>query len=1274
MMHRRGGKRIRMDDPPPEYENPMTPMTPYSPYSTPYHNSAAATPLHTGNDLYSENYGGHAPQEDDYSHHHQQHQQLYQTPEQQHHQQQAEYQAELERQQQLQQQQQMQQMQPQQQLQQQQLQPQDQLQQQQQMQQMQQLQQHQEQMQHQEQLQRQEQMQQHQEELQQQLQQQLQVQQEHEPLHQQPTQDIEQQHEDEPRGRVTRSRVRGAMNAPPPPSSVPNPTAAQIRKALADDTNKQPKKRAATGRKSNNETLSEDEASLYFILKNGRASIQTTVDDWIETYKAQRDVALLSLMQFFINASGCKGKITSAMQVNMEHAGIIRKMTEEFDEESGEYPLIMAGQQWKKFKNNFCDFVQTLVRQCQYSIIYDQYLMDNVISLLTGLSDSQVRAFRHTATLAAMKLMTALVDVALTVSVTLANTQRQYEAERQKTRDKRAADRLESLMAKRQELEENMDEIKNMLTYMFKSVFVHRYRDTLPDIRAICMAEIGVWMKKFHSNFLDDSYLKYIGWTLHDKVGEVRLKCLQALQPLYSSEELKGKLELFTSKFKDRIVAMTLDKEYDVAVQAVRLVISILKHHRDILTDKDCEHVYELVYSSHRQVAQAAGEFLNERLFVLDENAVAGIKTRRGKKRLPNTPLIRDLVQFFIESELHEHGAYLVDSLIESNDMMKDWECMTDLLLEEPGPHEEPLDDRQETSLIEIMVCCIRQSATGEPPVGRGPTRKQVPSVKEVKQVKEDRERLTDHFVQTLPPLLEKYGVDSDKLTNLLTIPQHFDLERYTSSRQEGNLDQLLKKIQKIVDRSTDNDVLDSCAKTLEILCSEGTAIYTRCDVARSTLIDTLVNKYKEAMDEWRSLIEGEEEPNEEETFQVITSLKKVSIFSACHNLGQWGIWGSIFQDVNDAKEKTHKTLPEEAIKYCISACYYGILWDLKNIEDRLEAGGTADGEINSLNDRLHQFIDLIKEILQHTDVQSFREEAYITLCDLLVTFSSQLAQGTHAALEQLVFDADKSVCSMLNGFIQTYVFIDEDEEELDEHSKIEELHKRRNFLASFCKLIVYNMMPIQVAGDVFKHYVKYYNDYGDIIKATLGKAREINKVNCARTMVSSLTVIFKELQTDGQKVNRAAEEFTSVKELAKRFALSFGLDAVKNREAITALHREGILFAVFQSPDAPEDPSNPPPNLAFLEILSEFTNKLLKQDKRVVLSFLNKRISAGMPSSRGEDWQPLLQYRNSLVHGESDQPIVTSKRAYGRKKKDAADDEEGDENANSDEEYNAGY
>lgn len=122
---------------------------------------------------------------------------------------------------------------------------------------------------------------------------------------------------------------------------------------------------------------------------------------------------------------------------------------------------------------------------------------------------------------------------------------------------------------------------------------------------------------------------------------------------------------------------------------------------------------------------------------------------------------------------------------------------------------------------------------------------------------------------------------------------------------------------------------------------------------------------------------------------------------------------------------------------------------------------------------------------------------------------------------------------------------------------------------------------------------------------------------------------------------------------MAKRFALSFGLDALKNREAITALHRDGILFAT-NPLENPNDPTGPPPNLAFLEIMAEFTNKLLKQDKRMVLQFLDRILTMGMPSSRGEEWQPLLLYRNSLVHGETDLPPQTARRAYGRRRRDA--------------------
>lgn len=91
-------------------------------------------------------------------------------------------------------------------------------------------------------------------------------------------------------------------------------------------------------------------------------------------------------------------------------------------------------------------------------------------------------------------------------------------------------------------------------------------------------------MKMYSDAFLNDSYLKYVGWTLHDRVithphhhptititdlhkdescrfftcmsrvvsqqGEVRLKCLKALQNLYTNRELFPKLELFTNRFK----------------------------------------------------------------------------------------------------------------------------------------------------------------------------------------------------------------------------------------------------------------------------------------------------------------------------------------------------------------------------------------------------------------------------------------------------------------------------------------------------------------------------------------------------------------------------------------------------------------------------------------------------------------------------------------------------------------------------------------------------
>uniref|UniRef100_A0A8C5SWQ2 Cohesin subunit SA n=1 Tax=Laticauda laticaudata TaxID=8630 RepID=A0A8C5SWQ2_LATLA len=932
--------------------------------------------------------------------------------------------------------------------------------------------------------------------------------------------------------------------------------------------------------------------------------------------------------------------IRKEVDQKLEHVFFKDSMCLIFLQDSGDYPLTMPGPQWKKFRSNFCEFIGVLIRQCQYSIIYDEYMMDTVISLLTGLSDSQVRAFRHTSTLAAMKLMTALVNVALNLSIHQDNTQRQYEAERNKMIGKRANERLELLLQKRKELQENQDEIENMMNSIFKGIFVHRYRDAIAEIRAVCIEEIGVWMKMYSDAFLNDSYLKYVGWTLHDRQGEVRLKCLKALQSLYTNRELFPKLELFTNRFKDRIVSMTLDKEYDVAVEAIRLVTLILHGSEEALSNEDCENVYHLVYSAHRPVAVAAGEFLHKKLFSRhDPQAEEALAKRRGRNS-PNGNLIRMLVLFFLESELHEHAAYLVDSLWESSqELLKDWECMTELLLEEPVQGEEAMSDRQESALIELMVCTIRQAAEAHPPVGRG-TGKRVLTAKERKTQIDDRNKLTEHFIIALPMLLSKYSADAEKVANLLQIPQYFDLEIYSTGRMEKHLDALLKQIKFVVEKHVESDVLEACSKTYSILCSEEYTIQNRVDIAHSQLIDEFVDRFNHSVED---LLNEGEEADDDDVYNVLSTLKRLTSFHNAHDLTKWDLFSNCYRLLRTGIE--HGAMPEQIVVQALQCSHYSILWQLVKITE----GSPSKEDLLILRKTVKSFLAVCQQCLSNVNT-SVKEQAFMLLCDLLMIFSHQLMSGGREGLQPLVFNPDSGLQTELLNFVMDHVFIDQDDEnqsmegdEEDEANKIEALHKRRNLLAAFSKLIIYDIVDMHAAADIFKHYMKYYNDYGDIIKETLSKTRQIDKIQCAKTLILSLQQLFNELvQEQGPNLDRTSAHVSGIKELARRFALTFGLDQIKTREAVATLHKDGIEFAFkYQNQKGQE---YPPPNLAFLEVLSEFSSKLLRQDKKTVHTYLEKFLTEQMMERREDVWLPLISYRNSLVTGgEDDRMSVNS-------------------------------
>ncbi|KAF7235804.1 Cohesin subunit SA-3 [Varanus komodoensis] len=733
--------------------------------------------------------------------------------------------------------------------------------------------------------------------------------------------------------------------------------------------------------------------------------------------------------------------------------------------------------------------------------------------------------------------------------------------------------------------------------------------------------------------------------------AEVRLKCLLALQGLYGSQERAARMELFTSRFKERMVSMVLDKELPVAVEAVRLLTLILQHAEvqslcrnmdEVLTDSDCESVFPLVYASSRPLAAAAGEFLFRRLLA----PAVCTSGAPGERREDTRAFLQLLLTFFIDSKFHDHAVYLVDSLWDcAAAPLKDWQALTGLLLEEPPV--EGLGDRQESSLIMILVASVRQATEGHPPIGRI-SGKKVFSARERKAQAEDRLKLTRHLIPLLPQLLAKFSADAEKVVPLLEVPRYFDLTLYSRGRLEkvGDmcippwdtqhslladpeveyLELLLAQLWEVVEKHTNCEVLESASRMLQVLCCPEFAFYTRADFARSRLLDHLADKFQhEASDLLQSSF-----LEKEDVYSVAATLKRIAIFHSAHDLTPWQFFEPctrLLQHRVDTGE-----VPKQVVISAMTCSHFSLLWELAHLSDASTGPLSSQEPLLSLKEKMTSFCSLCQSCLMDVD-PSVQEQAFKLLSDLLLIFGPQLTRGGRDhMLEELVYRAESALQSQLAGFLVDRVFShSETPDEEDEELQIEQLHQRRTLLAGFCKLIVYRVLELSAASDVFKYYSKFYNDYGDIIKETLNRVRQIDRTEWAHTLLLSLQQLLAQLFLEQGPGGVHSAAFLEIRDLARRFSLLFGLHQLQNRPALVALHKSGIKFA-FQEPASPNSKLGLV-NLPFLELLSEFSPRLLPPDKALLLVYLKKISEAFLSSGHGEDshWVSFQAYQRSL-------------------------------------------
>lgn len=151
--------------------------------------------------------------------------------------------------------------------------------------------------------------------------------------------------------------------------------------------------------------------------------------------------------------------------------------------------------------------------------------------------------------------------------------------------------------------------MESIVQMLFDGVFVQRFRDIDHSIRELSIQSLGDWILSLDEVFLENCYLRYLGWSLSDREHTVRATSLRSLQLLYSKVSVVWKegLLAFNSRFKVRILEMA-SRDIDSTVRKEAMILltnalaSSLNDTSDssipsLITSQDCEPIITSILS-----------------------------------------------------------------------------------------------------------------------------------------------------------------------------------------------------------------------------------------------------------------------------------------------------------------------------------------------------------------------------------------------------------------------------------------------------------------------------------------------------------------------------------------------------------------------------------------------------------------------------------------------------------------------------------------------------
>ncbi|KAH9934133.1 uncharacterized protein B0H18DRAFT_1207681 [Fomitopsis serialis] len=823
------------------------------------------------------------------------------------------------------------------------------------------------------------------------------------------------------------------------------------------------------------ETKISADNSIFNAIINPTIALQSVAEDFLESLSRTPGLSLAELINCVLRAFDKLDDFTE----------ILKK------DDSPIYPLTSKLPVFKRFRTSLSEVIARIITSsAAHGSLYSSDLMATLQTWVVAMSSSQLRSFRHTATVIALEVETALCDVAAAVENEAEIVSRQREGERKrKAAAGRGADKSKAATAREKELESKAAEVRErraklaeFLKEFVDGVFVHRYRDLDPSIRAECVRAMGLWFAKYPAHFLDGAYLRYVGWVLSDAQTPVRLEAVRALTLAYEQTAYIGAaaLQHFTERFKPRLVEMALgDTELSVRVAVVQVLKAIDGH--GLLEDEQREKLCLLVFDEETRVRRAVGGFVKGVWEESVEERLVGRKpTGRDKTRAGFKGLGMLLVQWGRalntegdqddEDDLGEGTskqvkeknvasivgtgqqkgriALAVEALWDEIEPLSDWENLLEMLLldhsaaggdtssQESMDRDEGVDnawrleEAEEAVLLEMLIAVLRKTKADASGGKKG----------EDETVASD---ITRALMKALPKLFVKHQTDENRMADVLLIPQLMNVELYLEMRMMTAYANLWEDITKQFTSHSSPVVLTNAVTTIRHLMdatslsnTNSTQILELEDGLSVSLRDAIANRDEIEIASF----------NEDEVIKIAAICARLAALIGIRDMTSWmeedegGKQSSAWDIMNALAERGRLGYKEEELMVdrALQVLTLHIIWKARNLT---ATEGDLLPEEQRFQEKLQEQRDALLEKLlefaigtQSNTAEGVRRAAFQNLMNLHILFcptQSIAPDGSRLPTASLPLSLDDETQYRCAGYIQAAIerYADELEE-----------------------------------------------------------------------------------------------------------------------------------------------------------------------------------------------------------------------------------------------------